>query len=47
MRLAEFPTAVYAGLQCLAALAFNVLFHTIAVQREDAEFRQGARLRRH
>jgi uncharacterized membrane protein len=44
--LAPFPTAVYAALQCLCGMAFNVMFWAIAPQREDEAFRQGARLRR-
>jgi uncharacterized membrane protein len=45
-RLAAFPTAVYAGLQCVCAIAFNVLSRQIALQRDDEAFRQGARIRR-
>lgn len=45
-RLAAFPTAVYAGLQCVCGLAFNALFRTIATQRDDQAFRRGARIRR-
>ena len=45
-RLAPFPTAVYAGLQCICALAFNMVFRTIAVQQDDEVFHRGARLRR-
>jgi uncharacterized membrane protein len=44
--LAPFPTAVYAALQCLCGMAFNVMFWAIAPQREDEAFRQGARIRR-
>jgi uncharacterized membrane protein len=44
--LAPFPTAIYAALQCLCGMAFNVMFWTIARQREDEAFRQGARIRR-
>jgi len=45
-RLAAFPTAVYAGLQCVCAVAFNVMFFAIASQRDDEPFRQRARMRR-
>jgi len=46
-RLAPFPTAVYAGLQCVCGVAFNLLFGTIVRQREDDEaFRQRVKLRR-
>ena len=45
-RLAAFPTAVYAGLQCVCSLAFNALFRTIETQRDDQAFRRGARIRR-
>ena len=45
-RLAPFPTAVYAGLQCGCAIAFNGLFRTIAVQGEDEVFHGRARIRR-
>ena len=45
-RLAAFPTAVYAGVQCVGAIAFGVMFRTIALQRDDEEFRRGARTRR-
>ena len=45
-RLAPFPTAIYAGLQCVCGVAFNVLFSTIVRQRDDEAFRQGVRLRR-
>jgi uncharacterized membrane protein len=44
--LATFPTAVYAGLQCFCAIAFNVVFRKIAVQRNDEAFHRGARIRR-
>jgi TMEM175 potassium channel family protein len=45
-RLAAFPTAVYAGLQCVCGMAFNALFRTIERQRDDQAFRRGARIRR-
>jgi uncharacterized membrane protein len=46
-RLAPFPTAIYAGLQCVCGIAFNVLFGMIVRQREDDEaFRQRVKLRR-
>jgi uncharacterized membrane protein len=45
-RLAPFPTAVYAGLQCACAVAFNVMFRAIALQRDDQAFQQGAKARR-
>jgi uncharacterized membrane protein len=44
-RLAPFPTAVYAGLQCLCGIAFNVMFVTIVAQRDDAVFRRRVRIR--
>ena len=45
--LAPFPTAIYAGLQCVCGVAFNALFSTIVRQREDDEaFRQRVKLRR-
>src|SRR5229473_154381 len=45
-RLDRFPTAVYAGLQCVCAIAFNVMFRTIVVQRDDEAIRLRARIRR-
>jgi len=45
-RLAPLPTAVYAGLQCVCGIAFNVMFGTIARQRDDAEFRRHLKIRR-
>jgi uncharacterized membrane protein len=45
-RLAPFPTAVYAGLQCLCAAAFNVMFRSIVVQRDDESFTRHAAQRR-
>jgi uncharacterized membrane protein len=45
-RLAPFPTAVYAGVQCLGGIAFGVMFRTIALQRDDEAFRRNVRLRR-
>jgi len=45
-RLAPFPTAVYAGLQCACGIAFNVMFRTIALQRDDETFHRAARIRR-
>ena len=44
--LAAFPTAVYAGLQCVCALAFNMVFRTIASQRTDEAFHGRAKARR-
>ena len=44
-RLAPFPTAIYAGLQCGCAVAFNLMFRTIASQRDDEAFRLAARVR--
>ncbi len=44
-RLDRFPTVVYAGLQCVCAIAFNVMFRTIVVQRDDEAFRRRARIR--
>jgi uncharacterized membrane protein len=45
-RLAPFPTAIYAGLQCVCGIAFNLLFRTITQQRDDEAFRQRAETRR-
>jgi uncharacterized membrane protein len=45
-RLAPFPTAIYAGLQCVCGVAFNVLFSTIVQQRDDEAFRRRVRIRR-
>jgi uncharacterized membrane protein len=45
-RLAPFPTAVYAWLQCACGIAFNVMFRTIALQRDDEAFHRAARIRR-
>jgi uncharacterized membrane protein len=45
-RLAPFPTAVYAGLQCICGTAFNVMFRTIVQQRDDAGFRRRVKIRR-
>jgi uncharacterized membrane protein len=45
-RLATFPTAVYAALQCVTALAFNLMYHAIASQRDDEPFRRGASIQR-
>jgi uncharacterized membrane protein len=44
--LAPFPTAVYAGLQCICGVAFGVLFRTIVQQHDDEEFRRQAKIRR-
>jgi uncharacterized membrane protein len=45
-RLAPFPTAIYAGLQGVCGIAFNVLFGTIVQQRDDAAFRRRMTTRR-
>jgi uncharacterized membrane protein len=45
-RLAPFPTATYAGLQCVCGVAFNVLFSTIVRQRDDEAFRRRVKTRR-
>jgi uncharacterized membrane protein len=45
-RLAPLPTAIYAGLQCLCGIAFNLMFRTIVQQRDDAVFRRRAKIRR-
>jgi uncharacterized membrane protein len=45
-RLAPFPTAIYAGLQCVCGIAFNVLSATILKQRDDEAFRRRAKIRR-
>src|SRR5258706_12775470 len=39
-RLARFPTAVYAGLQCICGIAFYVMCHVIVEQRDDEAFRR-------
>jgi uncharacterized membrane protein len=44
--LAPFPTAVYAGLQCICGIAFGLLFHTIVQQHDDEGFRKRAKIRR-
>ena len=44
-RLAPFPTAIYAGLQCFCGVAFNLMFRTIVRQRDDEEFRRRASVR--
>jgi uncharacterized membrane protein len=44
-RLAPLPTAVYAGLQCICGIAFNVMFRTIVQQRDDAAFQRRAKIR--
>jgi uncharacterized membrane protein len=45
-RLAPFPTATYAGLQCVCGVAFNALFSTIVRQRDDEPFRRRVKARR-
>ncbi len=45
-RLAPFPTAIYAGLQCVCGVAFNVLFGAIVQQRDDEAFRRRVKTRR-
>jgi uncharacterized membrane protein len=45
-RLAPFPTAIYAGLQCACGVAFNLLFSTIVRQRDDEAFRRRVKIRR-
>lgn len=45
-RLAPFPTAIYAGLQCLCAIAFNVMFRSIVQHRDDDAFRRYLSVRR-
>ena len=44
--LAPFPTAIYAGVQCVCGVAFNVMFRTIELQRDDEAFHRRARLQR-
>jgi uncharacterized membrane protein len=44
-RLAPFPTAIYAGLQCACGVAFNLLFRTIVQQRDDEAFRRDVKRR--
>jgi uncharacterized membrane protein len=45
-RLAPLPTAIYAGLQGVCGVAFNVLFGAIVQQRDDEAFRQRVKTRR-
>jgi uncharacterized membrane protein len=45
-RLAPFPTSIYAGLQCICAVAFYALFHVIVEQRDEEAFRRHAKIRR-
>jgi uncharacterized membrane protein len=45
-RLAPFSTAIYAALQCVCAITFNVMFRTIVQQRDDEAFRRRVRQRR-
>jgi uncharacterized membrane protein len=45
-RLAPFPTAIYAGLQGVCGVAFNVLFGAIVPQRDDQAFLERVRTRR-
>jgi uncharacterized membrane protein len=45
-RLAPFPTAIYAGLQCVCGIAFNLLFRTVVQQRNDEAFLRRVKLRR-
>ena len=45
-RLASLPTAIYAGLQGVCGVAFNVLFGTIVQQRDDEAFRRRVKTRR-
>ena len=33
-------------MQCVGGIAFGLMFRTIALQRDDQTFRQGARIRR-
>ncbi len=44
-RLAPLATATYGGLQCVCGITFNVMFRTIARQRDDAEFLRRAKIR--
>ncbi|HEX4420055.1 MAG TPA: TMEM175 family protein [Kofleriaceae bacterium] len=45
-RVAPFPTAIYAGLQCVCGIAFNALFSTIFRQGDGEEFRLRLKIRR-
>jgi uncharacterized membrane protein len=45
-RLAPLPTAVYAGLQGVCGVAYNVLFGTVVQQRDDEAFRRRVKTRR-
>jgi uncharacterized membrane protein len=44
--LAPFPTAIYAGVQCVCGVAFNVMFNAIVRQRDDEAFRGRVKTRR-
>jgi uncharacterized membrane protein len=44
-RLAPFPTAVYAGLQCVCGVAFNLMFRTSLQRGDDEAFRGRMRVR--
>jgi uncharacterized membrane protein len=46
-RLSPLATATYGGLQCICGITFNVMFRTIARQRDDAEFLRRAKIRVH
>jgi uncharacterized membrane protein len=45
-RLAPLPTAIYAGLQGVCGVAFNLLFGTVVQQRDDEAFRRRVGTRR-
>jgi uncharacterized membrane protein len=45
-RLAPFPTAIYAGLQCVCGIAFNLLFRATVKHRDDEAFRRRMKARR-
>jgi len=44
--LAPFATAIYAGLQCVCGLAFNVMSRSILERQDDGAFRQRAKVKR-
>jgi uncharacterized membrane protein len=44
--LAPFATAIYAGLQCVCGIAFNVMSRSVLEARDDETFRQHANIKR-
>ena len=45
-QLAPLATAIYAGLQCVCGIAFNVMSRAIVEQHEDEAFRRRATMKR-